>query len=178
MPVLIDEQTGGQAICIYIDGGQSRQFENVFKNHHFNFTSYFELVPNLYSSYPSSYFVSSQGPLVRIYLPNMGASYKAEHIFDGNHFLQNRHYQAQVEGNTYTASLIVIDSDISSSKFTFKGNTVMYNSFIGEETALISVNGPIMRISNNAFTYNGKISPSEAAGQAYGVFRFVFKHEL
>ena len=159
MPVFLTWQDGKQASCIYIDGGQVNQVSNEFRDHTYNFESYLRLSPGLYDSAHESYLLASQGPLINIYLPDIGFLYQAKQVFENNHFHRNRHHYTLVEEKAYQASLIVINSELADAEFTFTGNRVEYNSFVGAETALISISGPpIMKIQNNQFMANGKLS--------------------
>ena len=137
------------------------------------------LSPGLYDSAHESYLVASQGPLINIYLPDININYRAKQVFENNIFHRNRHHYTLVEEKTYQASLIVIKSELADAEFTFKGNKVEYNSFVGEETALISISGPpIMKIQNNQFMANGKLSSEGNPQQGRGVFSFVFDRDF
>ena len=63
-----------------------------------------------------------------------------------------------LEKPTNRGSLINVKSTEPQSRFIFRNNLVENNVFLGENTRLIEVDGPLMTISDNILRYNGYLS--------------------
>ena len=63
-----------------------------------------------------------------------------------------------VDDFSYPASLVEFRSSVIQSTFAFSENTVEYNSFVGANSALISISGGVFSITDNTFRYNGYLS--------------------
>ena len=79
------------------------------------------------------------------------------HNFTANIFEKNSHQQVEFTSRKYSGSLVEVESGLAEAKFIFEKNVVKYNSFIGKGSALISIDGPLMEIRDNEFSYNGQV---------------------
>lgn len=111
---------------------------------------------------------------MQIIQPDMGIDSQSVHKFLKNKFEHNRHHQVAIEEFNFPASLINVEIDVPNSEFYFIENEVMYNWFTGGDSALISIDGPMMTITDNVFKYNGKLRKNENLRQKAGMFKFKF----
>ena len=78
--------------------------------------------------------------------------------FENNTFTNNTAIQNVLVPYKYHGSLIEFVSELAKVRLNFKQNTVSYNNFIGDATALIGLDGGINTISDNILKYNGYLS--------------------
>ena len=112
---------------------------------------------------PDNYFGYSQSPLIYIsYTSNL----KKEDVvretteIDSNTFRKNQHMQVEHLDFTFKASLIQFKSSINA-KLEIRGNLIEQNSFIGSQSALVSIEGRVMTIEDNVLRNNGYISDED-----------------
>ena len=112
---------------------------------------------------PDNYFGYSQSPLIYIsYTSNL----KKEDVvretteIDSNTFRKNQHMQVEHLDVTFKASLIQFKSLINA-KLEIRGNLIEQNSFIGSQSALVSIEGGVMTIEDNVLRNNGYISDED-----------------
>ena len=153
---------------------------------------------------PTNYFKAALASLVYIYYDNSIDGLPdfsfMNTLIKSNSMLDNQHVQNILQTGQqyqYTGSLIEFISTLSLVYIKIEENEVRYNSFIGESTNLIHIDGGIIKIKNNVLEYNGYQSRSSFSNhpdsvdleegqvypfgqyifyvkQTYGVFGFVF----
>ena len=81
--------------------------------------------------------------------------------FGSNYFAHNRNYQVvSFASIKYFGSLFQLDCEIKHFKLSFAYNFVTNNIFIGDKSALFFINGGLVTIKENNFSYNGMTSNS------------------
>lgn len=80
--------------------------------------------------------------------------------------MNNGHIQILGIGHTYTGSLINVVSDIPEAFFGFSRNRLQHNWFVGEETRLVNIDGPLMSVEANELENNGWLQAGPAAVNA------------
>ena len=73
----------------------------------------------------------------------------------------NTHVQIIGIGHTYQGSLVNVESEIPQAYFGFSQNLIEDNVFLGSDTRLIEISGPVMNIQSNVMINNGYLSPME-----------------
>jgi len=118
--------------------------------------------PVLFSYMPERYFEFSQASLIYVkygklkYETKDFSTYETQ--FKQNQFRNNRHIQAVAMSSPYRGSLILSESDLPLSRFSFEQNIVENNAFIGLATRLIEIDGGIIQIERNTIRNNGYLS--------------------
>lgn len=96
--------------------------------------------------------------------------------FTENLFSDNLHTQVLTySSRQFHASLIEFDSSVVNALFAMEGNSVLRNSFIGENTALVYINGGVAHVRRNEFKYNGQLLGGEPLLMVKGDKEF-YKH--
>ena len=137
---------------------------NTFSGHVNGFLKQIEeFSPKIFGYMPDNYFGYSQSPLIYIsYTSNL----KKEDVvretteIDSNTFRKNQHMQVEHLDFTFKASLIQFKSSINA-KLEIRGNLIEQNSFIGSQSALVSIEGGVMTIEDNVLRNNGYISDED-----------------
>ena len=136
--------------------------QNTFVNHLGGFGEAMKAnASDIYEYFPTNYFEYSQASIVRIDMLETETTSSAQDAykikFEGNHFAHNRNYQVIALKNLeYYGSLIELNCQIEYFKLEFSYNLVQYNQFIGQESALFYINGGLIDIIKNNFSFNIK----------------------
>jgi len=141
-------------------GGFNLIHHNVFENARSTAgQSVLRYAPNIYHYMPDSYFEYAHASMVYIKyteppfdLP-VTNTLKAE--FYANTLRNNKHIQIVGIGHTYRGSLVNVECEIPQAFFSFSQNLVEDNLFLGKDTRLIEIHGPIMNVERNVLMNNG-----------------------
>ena len=119
---------------------------------------------------PKNYFKYFQAPLIRIEYPaSVYAGLVHGKAPDGiktivtelsdNVISDNLNIQVVTfEKLRYKASILEFDCQQKEAHLNINSNTITRNRFIGKDGSFFYINGGIVSVSNNDFSYNGKLS--------------------
>ena len=131
---------------------------------------------DIYRYMPTNYFKYSQAPLMKIdypYTVYAGLQFLIESSLDqfqypiyteisNNLITDNLNIQVVTyEALKYKSSLLEFTCDIQNATLAMNNNEVTRNQFIGEDTTFFYIDGGVVLVADNNFSYNGMLTNKE-----------------